>query len=121
VSLLVAASVLVSSLGVGTPPENVVAGPRMVESALAGHRLAGTATWYRWRIGQAAAGPRLRAALGSHWRGRIVTVSRGTRHVRVRLTDWCRCSWSRVIDLDHRSFDDLMPLWRGVTPVTVSW
>jgi hypothetical protein len=120
-SLLVAASVALSVLGVGAETRDVVAGPRMVESALAGHRLSGTATWYAWRVGQAAAGPRLRAALGPHWRGRIVTVSHGTHHVRVRLSDWCRCSWSRVIDLDHRSFDDLMPLWRGVTTVSVSW
>jgi hypothetical protein len=47
----------------------------------------------------AAAGPRLRAALGSGWRGRVVSVN----GVRVKLVDWCQCyqgqSHEKVIDL----------------------
>ncbi len=34
-----------------------------------------------------AAGPALRAAIGSDWRGRIVTVD----GIRVKLIDWCQC------------------------------
>jgi hypothetical protein len=82
-------------------------------------RLVGPATWYRWRIGQAAAGPRLRAALGPHWRGRIVRVVANGRSIVVRLTDWCACPYGRIIDLDMRSFRALTPLWRGVLRVTV--
>ena len=95
--------------------------PAQPAQAAPAHAVHGTATWYRWHVGQAAAGPRLRAALGAHWRGRYVVVTRGSRHIRVRLTDWCRCSYGRVIDLDHRSMDDLAPLSMGVVPVTVRW
>jgi hypothetical protein len=35
----------------------------------------------------AAAGPALRAAIGSGWRGRIVYVD----GIRVKLIDWCQC------------------------------
>jgi hypothetical protein len=35
----------------------------------------------------AAAGPRLRAAIGSGWRGTVVSVD----GVRVKLIDWCQC------------------------------
>jgi hypothetical protein len=35
----------------------------------------------------AAAGPRLRAAIGPDWRGRIVTVD----GIKVKLIDWCQC------------------------------
>lgn len=83
-------------------------------------RLNGQATWYRWRVGEAAAGPLLRQALGKGWRGRVVTVCMATC-VRVRLTDWCLCRDRRVVDLDHRSFQQLAPLSRGVIAVTVRW
>lgn len=83
-------------------------------------RLSGTATWYAWRPGQAAAGPALRRALGPRWRGRSVTVC-AAACVRVRLTDWCACGGGRVVDLDARSFARLAPLSRGVLKVTVGW
>lgn len=46
-----------------------------------------------------AAGPRLRAALGAGWRGRVVLVD----GLRVKLVDWCQCyqgqSNEKLIDL----------------------
>lgn len=80
--------------------------------------ISGPATWYRWHPGEAAAGPRLRAALGSHWRGSIVSVCAGGC-VRVVLSDWCACSGGRVVDLDARSFARLAPLNVGVLRVRV--
>lgn len=50
----------------------------------------GEATWYRWRVGQAAAGPALRVGA---WRGRFVTVCAQT----------ARC----VISLPPRLLNDL--------------
>jgi rare lipoprotein A (peptidoglycan hydrolase) len=85
--------------------------------------IAGSATWYRAPSSHdAAAGPRLRAMLGSHWRGTWVTVTRADidTTVTVRLTDWCACGHGRVIDLDDDAFRKLAPLGRGVIPVTVS-
>jgi hypothetical protein len=35
----------------------------------------------------AAAGPKLRAAIGPDWRGRVITVD----GIRVKLIDWCQC------------------------------
>jgi rare lipoprotein A (peptidoglycan hydrolase) len=83
-----------------------------------GKRVTGTATYYAYHRGQAAAGPGLRRALGSNWRGRTVVVN-GT--LVVRLTDWCACKDNRVIDLDKRDFSTLAPTWRGVIPVVVTW
>lgn len=81
---------------------------------------AGTATWYRWRQGQAAAGPGLRAALGRGWRGKTVRVVSGGRSVVVTLTDWCACKGNRIIDLDVRSFARLADPSRGVISVRVT-
>lgn len=83
--------------------------------------LRGTATWYAYVPGGAAAGPALRRALGPGWRNRTVTVCAGGRCVRARLSDWCRCPGGRAVDLDVRSFARLAPPSRGVLPVTVSW
>jgi hypothetical protein len=94
-----------------------VAGHARVRLALTGHRLAGPATWYRYHPGQAAAGPRLRAALGAHWRGRVVAVN----GLRVRLTDWCACPYGRVIDLHVGDFARLARPSTGVLRVSVSW
>ena len=85
----------------------------------------GWATWYRYHEGQAAAGPALRRAIGSSWRGTRVIVSAGGRHVVVRLTDWCACGKRHgrdtVIDLDNRDFAKLAPLSRGVVIVGVEY
>jgi hypothetical protein len=52
----------------------------------------------------AAAGPRLRRALGSDWRGSIVYVD----GVRVKLIDWCQCyegrSNEKLLDLYYDVF-----------------
>ena len=77
----------------------------------------GTASWYRWHPGEAAAGPALRRALGPGWRGMRVTVCAG-RCVVVRLTDWCACR-DRVIDLDVRAFARLAAPSRGLVSVSV--
>jgi hypothetical protein len=81
--------------------------------------LTGKATWYDYVPGGAAAGPALRKALGSHWRGRSVSACRGDTCVTVTLSDWCACGHGRVIDLDDRSFAKLAPLSAGVITVKV--
>lgn len=87
----------------------------------------GTASWYGYYPGGAAAGPRLRAWLGPNWRGRIVRVCTVTvpRHcASVRLTDWCSCyrgtKAERIIDLDVRSFARLARPDRGLVKVRVT-
>ena len=63
----------------------------------------------------AAAGPRLRAAIGGTWRGRVVSVD----GLRVKLVDWCQCyegqSNEKVIDL----YLDVYGAVGGV--VTIRW
>lgn len=85
--------------------------------------LGGSATWYDYHQGQAAAGPALRSALGSDWRGQVVTVEANGRSVTVRLTDWCACGMrggrDTLIDLDDADFAHLAPLGRGVITVTI--
>lgn len=85
------------------------------------YSVTGTATWYRYVQGQAAAGPGLRGSLGPSWRGRIVTVTAGDVAIRVRLTDWCGCPGGRVVDLDRRDFARLASPSRGVVKVVVKW
>jgi hypothetical protein len=63
----------------------------------------------------AAAGPRLRAAIGSSWRGKIVYVD----GIRVKLIDWCQCyegaSNEKLLDLYWDVYD------RTGSRVTVRW
>jgi hypothetical protein len=63
----------------------------------------------------AAAGPRLRAAIGSGWRGKVVYVD----GVRVKLIDWCQCyqgeSNEKLLDLYHDVF------LRTGSSVTIRW
>ena len=63
----------------------------------------------------AAAGPDLRAALGSGWRGSIVYVD----GIRVKLIDWCQCykgqSNEKLLDLYYDVFS------RTGSPVTIRW
>ncbi len=98
--------------GTSSPP------PRRQSPAIPG--VVGTATWYAYRPGEAAAGPSLRAFLGRSWRGRNVTVRSGSRSVTVRLTDWCACPGGRVIDLDRGSFGVLADPSRGILRVQVT-
>lgn len=81
--------------------------------------ITGQATWYRYYQGQAAAGSELRAFLGPNWRGMTVQVCATHGCVIVKLTDWCGCPGSRIIDLDRRDFDTLSDPSRGVIDVTV--
>ncbi len=82
-----------------------------------GSSVLGVASWYRWRSGQAAAGPALRAFLGPKWRGMVVRVCAAVC-ILVRLTDFMRAD--RLIDLDERSFAALAPPSIGVLRVSVS-
>ena len=63
----------------------------------------------------AAAGPRLRAAIGSAWRGKVVYVD----GIRVKLIDWCQCyegrSNEKLLDLYWDVYD------RTGSRVTVRW
>ena len=79
--------------------------------------LSGTASWYAANGLIAAAGPRLRH--GS-WRGSLITVTANGRSVVVRLSDWCQCYGSRLIDLSDDAFRRLAPLSRGLIHVRVS-
>jgi hypothetical protein len=83
------------------------------------HSISGLASWY-CRAGvspctvnhpdtsgfnaYAAAGPRLRRALGSDWRGSIIYVD----GIRVKLIDWCQCyegeSNEKLLDLYYDIF-----------------
>lgn len=101
------------------PPAVAVASKTPAPSKAPGSRnLRGTATWYRWHRGEAAAGPALRRALGSHWRGRSVRVC-SVDCITVRLTDWCLCRDDRLVDLDRRSFAKLAAPSVGVLAVRV--
>jgi len=112
------ASVTVPLRGRAHQPKIVVA-VRQVALA-SGHRLTGPASWYCCTRGHAAgefvaaAGPALRVGA---WRGRVVRVN----GLRVRLVDFCRCPFGRVIDLHPGVFRSLAPLSRGIVRVSVAW
>ena len=84
----------------------------------------GTASWYSYIPGHAAAGPALRAMLGPKWRGKTVTVRANGRSVRVVLSDWCQCykgtRAERLIDLDVRAFARLAHPSAGLVKVEVT-
>lgn len=91
-------------------------------SVIPAARVTGNATWYDApSIHDAAAGPGLRKALGSGWRGSVVRVSSGGHSVVVTLSDWCACrSGNRVIDLDDKAFQRLAPLSAGIIVVSIT-
>lgn len=66
----------------------------------------------------AAACGKLRAAMGSKWRGKTVTVATASRSVNVKLVDWCG-SRTKTIDL----YWDAMHVLggTGVLNVKVTW
>lgn len=66
----------------------------------------------------AAACGRLRAAMGSSWRGKTVKVTHGSRSVNVTLVDWCGHE-TRAIDLYYEPMRRLGG--SGLLNVTVSW
>lgn len=82
----------------------------------------GTATWYRYHTGQAAAAARLRDALGPHWRGMVVQVCGPVGCRLVRLTDYESSRIpGRLIDLDTSDFVQTCgALSIGVCQVTVT-
>ena len=61
----------------------------------------------------AAAGPGLRAAIGSGWRNTVVFVC-GRKCVQVRLVDWCKCTGGTV------GREKLIDLYNDVYAVTGS-
>jgi len=67
-----------------------------------------------------AACSKLRDAMGPSWRGQVVTVTRGSQQVTIKLVDWCG-SKDKLIDLHPGAFKELGPLERGVLRVTVRW
>ena len=86
--------------------------------------MTGTASWFDYVPGGAAAGPALRSALGSGWRGQVVRVCAGFSGracVTTVLNDYCQCYGTRLIDLDAADFQRLAPLSQGLTEVTISW
>lgn len=91
--------------------------------------MSGVARWHgTGRDGwYAAAGCRLRQAIGPDWRGRYVLVAVGRRAIEVRLNDAIgrlengKCSRT-LIDLSDEAFAELRPLSTGVIRgVTVGW
>jgi rare lipoprotein A (peptidoglycan hydrolase) len=105
----------------------MVVGIALILATIPHPHVTGVASWYNYRPREAAAGPALRAMLGSSWRGRLVYVTRRTctngvcvsRTAKVRLTDWCACYGTRVIDLDRATFALLAPPSRGLVYVSV--
>jgi len=95
-----------------------------------GNGVAGVASWYckagvsicaaGYPAGtmSAAACGKLRRAMGSHWRGKVVTVTHGSRTVTVRLIDWCG-STTKLIDLYWEPMRRLGG--SGTLPVVVRW
>jgi hypothetical protein len=117
------------------PAGVVVKVTRPVRYAGGGHVLRGLASWYCNGDGSrapispchagypdtsgfdayAAAGPRLRAAIGSGWRGRVISVD----GLRVKLVDWCQC-------YEGQANEKLIDLYRDVYgmvggSVTIRW
>lgn len=99
---------------------------------ITGNSIQGRASWYcragvsicHYKYGpgtmSAAAGPRLRSAIGKNWRGTVVSVTSGSVTVNVKLVDWCQCykgqSHEKIIDLYWIAFKQLPN-----NKVTVSW
>ncbi len=80
----------------------------------------GTASWFDSPIGVSAAGPALRTALGSGWRGTRVTVCGPAGCAVTVLGDWMRAD--RLIDLDVSVFPAVCgPLSLGLCQVEVTW
>ena len=85
--------------------------------------MAGIATWWdSWGHGfYAAAGPRLRAAMGDYL-GRVVQVCHLHSCIAVKLTTSCACQPdSRIIDLSLDAFSRLADPSLGLITVEVSW
>ena len=93
----------------------------------------GQSTWYTRAKGlelYGAAGPDLRKERAHEWRNRYRVIVRSKltgRSVVVWIVDFCKCRGGdknpgndRLVDLAPAVWDALgVPLWRGVTPVTI--
>lgn len=77
---------------------------------------------YKYPVGSmvAAACGDLRRAIGSDWRGRLVTVKTADAKVVVKLVDYC-ASEDKLIDLYEAPFMKIGPTWRGWLKVRVYW
>jgi hypothetical protein len=110
------------------PPQITRATHRSTASPRTSHSVSGVATWYCWPNGHpasvcthgypasgayAAAGPELRAALGPHYKGKMVWVN----GVTVRLVDFCACGGNHVIDVYHSTWITIP----NPSRVTVRW
>jgi hypothetical protein len=99
-------------------------------TATTNHKISGKASWYcraGWSpctvdhpdVGgiqaYAAAGPRLRAAIGPTWRGHVIYVD----GMRVKIIDWCQCHKGepneKLLDLYYDVFA------RVGSTVTIRW
>lgn len=115
-----ASRIAAPSPSIGTRPASREAVPDRKPSGTttATDALRGVASWFRAPSGTAAAGPALRRALGSDWRGSRVSVCGPEGCATVRLTDWMRRD--RMVDLNAGSFRAVCgPLSVGVCRVTV--
>ena len=82
--------------------------------------MTGTASWFASPANVSAAGPALRAALGSGWRGTVVTVTGPAGSAVTVLGDWM--ARDRLIDLDRSIFPAVCgPLSLGLCRAEVTW
>ena len=108
----------------GTPYPSLRAVPRLAAVsrtfAPTGQSMTGTASWYASPANVSAAGPALRAALGSGWRGTVVTVTGPAGSAVTVLGDWM--AMDRLVDLDRSIFPAVCgPLSLGLCRAEVSW
>ena len=115
-------------IGVAPRPTAVAKAVASKPASPPAHRIAGQGSWYCSSTSPctkgypsglyAAAGPALRAFLGSGWRGSTVTICGKQSCIRATLIDSCTCA--RLVDLYSMAFQQLAPLSRGVVSITVS-
>ena len=116
-----------SSPSPATTPRSATPSPRPTRAPRIyfGASATGSASFYAYVPGGAAAAARLRDAIGPNWRGRRVTVWYGGRHVTVVLSDYeSSLIPGRLIDLNEASFAQLVgPGWyqRGRVTVEVTF
>ena len=116
-----------SSPSPATTPRSATPSPRPTRAPRIyfGASATGSASFYQYVPGGAAAAARLRDAIGPNWRNKRVTVWYGGRHVTVVLSDFeSSLILGRLIDLNESSFAQLVgPGWyqRGRVTVRVEW
>ena len=116
-----------------TPAPKVIVKPKVIAYTRPStkHSVRGRASWYckagvsvchhSYPPGSmvAAACGKLRASIGTHWRGKVVTVTNASgKTISVKLVDWCG-STDKLIDLYWEPMRRLGGT--GVLPVTVRW